>query len=100
MEKKKLVKIICAAAVVLAAALYLSGIIGGKDIMYHLQNRGDLGPLSRDDIEYRTVDAPGATSRDGTINAADWAEAYPYIVASMGDNDRNSYVVDYLEEDR
>ena len=99
MEKKKLVKIICAAAVVLAAALYLSGIIGGKDIMYHLQNRGDLGPLSRDDIEYRTVDAPGATSRDGTINAADWAEAYPYIVATMGDNDRNSYVVDYLEED-
>ena len=99
MEKKKLVKIICAAAVVLAAALCLSGVIGGKDMMYHLRNRGALGPLSRDDIEYQTIEPPEPSSQDGTINAADWAEAYPYIVATMGDNDKNSYVVDYLEED-
>ena len=67
--------------------------------MYHLKNRGDLGPLSREDIDYLNVDAPEATSKDGTVNAADWAATYPYIVATMGDNDKNSYVTDYLEQD-
>ncbi|MBR3505005.1 MAG: ammonia-forming cytochrome c nitrite reductase subunit c552 [Clostridia bacterium] len=98
MENKKYVKIACAAAVVVAAALCLSGLFGG-DMMYHLRNRGSLGPLTRDDIDYREIEAPEATSQDGTISAADWAEAYPYIVATMGDNDKNSYVVDYLEQD-
>lgn len=98
MEKKQLIKLIIAAAIALAAILAISGIFGGG-MMYHLKNRGALGPLSRSDIEYQQIDAPEATSQDGTINAADWAQAYPEIVATMGDNDKNSYVVDYLEQD-
>ncbi len=99
MEKKKLYKLIGAAAAVIVAAVFLSGFIGGKDMMYHLRNRGSLGPLSRSDIEYLNVEAPEATSQDGTISAADWAETYPYIAATMGENSKNSYVVDYLEQD-
>ena len=99
MEKNKLYKLIGSAAVVVAAVILLGGLIGGKDMMYHLRNRGSLGPLSRSDIEYLNVDAPQASSRDGTVSAADWAETYPYIVATMGDNAQNSYVVDYLEQD-
>ena len=99
MEKKKLYKLIISAVIVLAAVIGLSGLIGGGDLMYHLRNRGSLGPLSRSDIEYQNVDAPEPSSKDGTINAEDWAQAFPYIVATMGDNDKNSYVVDYLEED-
>ena len=98
LDRKQIIKLIIAAVIVLAAVLIVGGIIGGK-MMYHIKNRGDLGPLSRSDIEYLDVEAPGATSQDGTINAADWAGTYPYIVASMGDNDQNSYVVDYLEQD-
>ena len=64
-----------------------------------LQHRGDLGPLTRSDIEYLEVDAPEATSKDGTVTAADWAAVYPYIAVSMGDNEKNSYVTDYLEQD-
>ena len=99
MEKKKLFKIIVAAVIVVVAVVCLCGFIGGKDLMYHLRNRGKLGPLSRSDIEYTDVDAPEPSSADGTINAADWTAAYPYIVATMGDNDKNSYVIDYLEQD-
>ena len=99
MEKNKLYKLIGSAAVVVAAVILLGGLIGGKDMMYHLRNRGSLGPLSRSDIEYLDVEAPQASSRDGTVSAADWAETYPYIVATMGDNAQNSYVVDYLEQD-
>ena len=99
MEKSKICKIVIAAVAVALATVGLTGVISGGDVMYHLRNRGSLGPLTRDDIEYQNIDAPEATSQDGTINAADWAEAYPYIVATMGDNDKNSYVVDYLEQD-
>ena len=99
MEKNKLYKLIGSAVAVIVAVVFLSGLVGGKDMMYHLRNRGSLGPLTRSDIDYLEVEAPEATSQDGTINAADWAEAYPYIVATMGDNAKNSYVVDYLEQD-
>ena len=57
------------------------------------------GILTREDIVYREVPAPVPTSQDGTITAADWADAYPYIVASWGDNAQNSYVISYLEQD-
>jgi nitrite reductase (cytochrome c-552) len=67
--------------------------------MYHLKNRGDLGPLSREDIEYLNVEAPGATSKDGTVNAQDWAAVYPNITLTMGENSKNEYVTDYLEQD-
>ena len=75
MEKKKLYKLIISAVIVLAAVIGLSGLIGGGDLMYHLRNRGSLGPLSRSDIEYQNVDAPEPSSKDGTINAEDWAQA-------------------------
>ncbi len=100
MEKRnQAAKLIVAGIVVALAVLFLCGVIGGKDILYHLKNRGDLGPLTRDDIRYQNVEAPAASSKDGTINASDWAQTYPYIVATMGDNRKNSYVVDYLEQD-
>ncbi len=100
MEKRtKIIKLICAAIVVAIVVVLLSGIIGGKDLMYHLQNRDKVGPLTRSDIAYQNISAPTATSKDGTVNASDWAAAYPNIVATMGDNDKNSYVISYLEQD-
>ena len=100
MEKRnQAAKLIIAGIVVAIAVLFLCGVIGGKEILYHLENRDSLGPLTRSDISYQTVEAPAATSKDGTINAGDWAKAYPYIVATMGDNAKNTYVIDYLEQD-
>ena len=86
-------------ALLIALALFLLGGFGGKDVMYHLRDRGALGPLTRADIEYLDVQAPEATSSDGTVSAADWAEIYPYITATMRDNSRNVYVTSYLEQD-
>ena len=84
---------------VIAAVLLLGGIAGGKDLMYHLKNRGSLGPLNRDDITYLDTEAPSATSKDGTVKASDWESTYPYIVATMGDNKKYSIITSYLEED-
>lgn len=98
METKHIFRFIGTGAVVIAAVVLLGG-FGGNKLMYHLQNRGDLGPLSREDIEYLNVDAPAATSKDGTVNAQDWSAVYPEIAVSMGDNSKNSYVTDYLEQD-
>ncbi|MBO4359457.1 MAG: ammonia-forming cytochrome c nitrite reductase subunit c552 [Eubacteriaceae bacterium] len=95
---RKLKGMIAAAAVILCFAL-LGGALTGGDVMYHLKNRGDLGPLSRDDIEYLEAEAPPATSNDGTVNAADWAQVYPEIAFTMGENSKNDYVIDYLEQD-
>lgn len=100
MEKRnQAAKLIIAGIVVAIAILFLCGVIGGKDLLYHLVNRDALGPLTRSDIAYQTVAAPKASGSDGTVNAADWNEIYPHIVATMGDNSKNSYVVDYLEQD-
>ena len=99
MERKTIVKLCVAALIVVLAILFASGLLNGGNLMYHLKNRGDLGPLSRSDISYQMAQAPTATSQDGTVNASDWASVYPYISATMGDNSKNSYVVDYLEED-
>ena len=98
METKHILRFIGTGAAVVAAVVLLGG-FGGNKLMYHLQNRGDLGPLSRKDISYLNVEAPAATSRDGTVNAQDWSAVYPEIAVSMGDNSKNSYVTDYLEED-
>ena len=100
MDKKNgTLKLIISVVLVVAASLIIAGIIGGKDLMYHLKNRGALGPLTKDDISY--VNAPSVTpsGKDGTANASDWASLYPDIVATMGDNKKNAYVTDYLEED-
>ncbi len=100
MKHKSLIfKILFALALIAAAVVVLSGLFTGKDLMYHLKDRSAIGALSRSDITYLEVDAPQATSRDGTVNASDWAAVYPYISATMGDNDKNSYVIDYLEQD-
>lgn len=98
MERKKTIKIIIAIVVVCTAMGVLGGIFGPQ-IMYHIKNRGALGPLTREDIEYQVVPAPAATSNDGTINASDWQSTYPYIVATMGANDKNTIIIDYLEQD-
>ena len=99
MERKYIIRAVCSALAVIVAGIGLSGLLQGGDVMYHLRNRGSLGPLTRSDIEYQNVEAPEASSLDGTLNAEDWREAYPYIVATMGDNAGNSYVTDYLEQD-
>ena len=100
MEKRKqFQKLIISAVIVLLAVLLLSGIIGGKNLIYYLKNRGDLGPLTREDIKYINVQAPIATSKDGTVNASDWEAIYPEIVATMGANSKNDYVISYLEQD-
>ena len=98
MEKKTLWKLGGAAAVLLIL-LVLTGAFSDGGLMYHLKNRAGLGPLTRSDIAYQHIEAPAPTSQDGTVTASDWAEAYPYIVASMGDNAKNSYITSYLEED-
>ena len=92
-------KLIVAIAVVVAATLLCCGAFSGGKVMYHLANRGALGALSRDDIVYLDVEAPAATSQDGTISAKDWHETYPYITDTMWANSKNDYVVSYLEED-
>ena len=99
MEKRnQLLKLCISAVIVILAVLLLAGFIGGERL-YHLRNRGDLGPLSRENIAYLNAAAPAATSGDGTVNADDWAAVYPEISVSMKANDRNSYVLNYLEQD-
>ena len=98
MDKKKVVKIVIA-VVLLALAVGLVGGIAGGNIMYHLKNRGELGPLTRSDIAYKNAQAPAATSKDGTINASDWSAVYPEIALTMGQNAVNSYITSYLEQD-
>ena len=99
MDKKKRTRLIASAIAVILAVLCISGLLSGKDLMYHLGNRGALGPLTRDDITYLDLEAPEASSKDGTLNASDWESAYPYIVLSMRENSKNSYITDYLEQD-
>ena len=98
MERKHYIRLIASAVVVVAAVVFLGGIAGGS-VMYHVDSRGDMGPLTREDIVYLDVEAPEATSKDGTVNAQDWAAVYPYISVSWGNNRDNSYVTDYLEQD-
>lgn len=97
MEHKKLLKIVISVVIIVLCCALLG--IFGDDLYYHLKNRGALGPLTEEDITYVSATAPTSTSKDGTINASDWAETYPYIVASMGANKDNSYITSYLEED-
>ena len=91
-------KAICAGVVAVAAFAAATGVVGGKDLYYALQNRGDLGPLSREDIEYIQAEAPQAASADGVVSAEEWKAVYPEIAVSMGDNAKNELHVSYLEE--
>ena len=98
-KKTKIIKGICALLAAAVCFVLVGGLTAKGDVMYHLKNRGDLGPLTREDITYLDVEAPEATSADGTISAEDWKETYPYITMSMQANADNSYVTSYLEED-
>ena len=84
MEKRnQAAKLLIGLAIVIFALLLLGGVVGGKNLVFKLAR---TTPLTAGDVTYKTVDAPAATSKDGTVNAADWAAAYPEIVATMGDN--------------
>ena len=97
MEKRnQAAKLLIGLVIVVFAVLLIGGLVGGKDLLFCLDR---TTPLTRSDVTYKTVDAPKASSKDGTINAADWAAAYPEIAATMGDNKKNSYIVDYLDQD-
>ncbi len=97
MEKRnQAAKLLIGLVIVILAVLVLGGIVGGKDLVFHLER---TALLTRGDVTYTVVDAPAATSKDGTINAADWAAVYPEIAITMGNNRNNSYIVDYLDED-
>ena len=98
MERNKIIKLLIAIAIIVVAVALIGGIFG-PDIMYHIKNRGALGPLTREDIQYQNVQTPQATSKDGTVNASDWQSTYPNIVASMGANSNNFTIVSYLEQD-
>ena len=98
MDKTKLCKLIAGALLIVLSVALLGGLNGG-DVKYVIKNRGDLGPITEEDIQYLQVPAPEATSKDGTVSADDWASVYPNIVVSMRDNSKNSYAVSYLEED-
>ena len=98
MERNKIIKLLIAIAIIVVAIVLIGGFFG-PDIMYHIRNRGALGPLTREDIQYQNVQAPQATSKDGTVNASDWQSTYPDIVASMGANSNNYTIVSYLEQD-
>lgn len=94
MEKRnQAAKLIIGAVVVIIAVLFLAGIVGRHDVKYK------SSPLSREDIEYKQVEAPNASGYDGTITASDWKAIYPDIAVSWGRNAENDEVVDYLELD-
>ena len=80
----------------LALAIAFAGGVGGGNLTYRAETRTDL---TKADITYVQAEAPAATSKDGTVRAADWRETYPYIVDTMWDNKSNDYVVSYLEQD-
>ena len=103
MEKRnQAAKLIIGAVIAIIAILFIGGVVFGKPLMYHLQNRDKIGPLTRSDINYVTVDAPQASSNDGTINASDWESVggmYREIAVTMGQNADNTYIIDYLDQD-
>ena len=46
MERNKIIKLIIAIIIIVVAVVLIGGFFG-DDIMYHLKNRGAIGPLSR-----------------------------------------------------
>lgn len=98
MEKKDIAKLVISLGILAGAVSAFSGLQKGSAVTYRpMKPAGEA--LDRTDIEYLDVEAPEASGSDGVISADEWKETYPYIVASMGKNDENSYVTSYLEED-
>ena len=98
-KKKSLIKTIVSVVLVVGFALFVAGILNGKDLMYHLKNRSKIGPLTREDINYVQADPVTPSGRDGTANANDYKTMYPEIVTTMKGNAENKYITSYLEED-
>ena len=96
MENRTVIKGICFGAAVVISFIGLSGLMNGPVMYRPLKPEGES--LSREDIEYKNVEAPEPTSSDGTVTAADWQEEYPYIVTTMGEMSENEFTVSYLEE--
>ena len=99
MNKEALGKGCISLVIILLSVLIIGRVAGGEDLKYRLKDRSGLGPLTREDIDYKEAEAPEPTSKDGTINASDWSAVYPEIVMTMGSSKENSYVIDYLEQD-
>ena len=99
MERKHIIRAVCVSIFLVSLTVLMSGLVTGGHLIYRDAKRGDLAPLSREDIKYLNVEAPEATSKDGTVNANDWSAVYPEIVLTWRDNEKNSYVTDYLEQD-
>lgn len=78
MERNKIIKLLIAIAIIVVAIVLIGGIFG-PDIMYHIKNRGALGPLTREDITFDT--------------------SLSYVSSSMHANSENSYITDYLTQD-
>ena len=97
MKKQRLRRKITAVIIVLAMMGTLGGILASHAI--EAQKAAAAVPLTRSDIVYKTVEAPPATSRDGTVNAADWSAVYPDISRTMLSSSENEYFIDYLEQD-
>ena len=88
-KRKSLIKTIVSVVLVVGFALFVAGILSGKDLMYHLKNRAKIGPLTRDDISYVKADPVTPSGKDGTANANDYQTMYPEIVTTMKDNAKN-----------
>ena len=99
MKNKQIFGGILAAVLCGLAVIGLSILLKDRTLDYRMIERLEPWELTRDNIEYLDVAAPSATSKDGTVNAKDWEQVYPYIVATMGANSENSYVTSYLEQD-
>lgn len=94
MEKRhQFLKLLISSICIVAAALLLAGLIGK-----HSEYRKP-GPYTREEISYTQVQAPSASSKDGTVSASDWAAAYPEITLSMQANSSNEVILSYLEQD-
>lgn len=66
MEKRtQLWKLFVSLIVIVLAVVLLAGFVGG-DRLYHMRNRGRLGPLTREDVSYLNVETPAPSSKDGT----------------------------------
>ncbi|MBR5338535.1 MAG: ammonia-forming cytochrome c nitrite reductase subunit c552 [Lachnospiraceae bacterium] len=98
-KKRTLIKTIVSVVLVVGFALFVAGILNGKDLLYHLKNRDRIGPLTREDVDYVKADPVTPSGKDGTANANDYQTLYPEIVLSMKDNANNYDVTDYLEQD-
>ena len=78
-KKRTLIKTIVGVVLVVGFALFVAGILNGKDLMYHLKNRDRIGPLTREDVDYVKAEPVTPSGKDGTANAHDYKTMYPEL---------------------